>query len=95
MVARRRAKVARLTRHARERARERLPFSVNETKLGWQIQGALKAGRPVRGDGSISVPVGHGWCAICQPRAEGGWNVITFIKQRGAYGVLRSVATRR
>jgi hypothetical protein len=78
-----RVKSAKLTKHARKRAEERLPFAVNETRLGWQIRGALKAGRQVRSDGSISVPVGHGWCAICQPRAEGGWNVITFLRQRG------------
>lgn len=95
MVARRRTKVARLTRHARQRARERLPFKVSETRLGWQIQGALKAGRPVREDGSISVPIGHGWYAICHPRAEGGWDVVTFVKRRRAYSVLRSVAARR
>lgn len=90
-----RVKSARLTKHAHKRAEERLPFAVNETRLGWQIRGALKAGRQVRSDGSISVPVGHGWYAICRPRAAGGWAVITFIKRRRPYGVLRSVATRR
>lgn len=75
----------RITRHARERAEERLPdIKISPGRLNQQIYGALRAGRKVRRDGTIAVPVGQGWCAICAPEARGGWVAITFLRERSA-----------
>lgn len=75
----------RITHHARRRAAERLPhLKISPGRLNQQIYGALRAGRKVRHDGTIAVPVGSGWCAICAPDVRGGWVAITFLKERGA-----------
>ena len=75
----------RITHHARERAEERLPhIRISPGRLNQQIHGALRAGSEVRHDGTIAVPVGGGWSAICAPEARGGWVAITFLRERGA-----------
>ena len=74
-----------ITHHARRRAAERLPhLKISPGRLNQQIYGTLRAGTQVRGDGTIAVPVGGGWCAICAPDARGGWVAITFLKERSA-----------
>ena len=56
----------RITRHARERAEERLPdIKISPGRLNQQIYGGLELVN--RHDGTI-LSVGCGWCAICARR---------------------------
>ena len=70
----------RISKHAWERARQRMPWAkLNPNKVRQHLDGALRAGVKVNDQGAVHIPIGSGYEAICVPEPWGGWSVLTII----------------
>ena len=74
----------RLTLHATERIRERLPgikLSLVCGRLKQRIRTELRKGIPVNPYGCVEIEIRPGIWAVCAPSLMGGYEVITIIAE--------------